>query len=82
MKSVFFFLTDSKQKIGEAEAGGIIDAVFFGARFAEVDGDDGAGHWILGDVDGGFGFFAEVAAHFLLPEWCCSTRFRWCLEAE
>ena len=34
-----------------------------------MDVDDLAGHWgrVLSDVDGGFGFFAEVAAHSLSP---------------
>ena len=29
--SILVFLFEGKQKIGEAEAGGIVDAVFFGA---------------------------------------------------
>lgn len=32
-----------------------------------MNGDDEAGHRILGDVNGGFTFIAEVAAHSFFP---------------
>ena len=64
MKSIILLFKD-KEKIGKAEASGIVNAVFFGATFAEVNAHDLARHrsWVLGDVDGGFSFLTKVAAH-------------------
>ena len=54
--------------------------MLFGATGTEVNCNDWAGPWILGNVDGGFPFFAEVAAHWF--SLCaafnlnfCATRF-------
>ena len=57
MESIILLFKD-KEKIGEGEAGGIVDAVLFGATFAEVNAHDLARHrsWVLGDVDGAFPF--------------------------
>ena len=43
-----------------------------------MNAHDVSGHWpwILAEVDGGFSFFAEVAAHLFFP--CAAGAFKFC----